>query len=117
MDDVIDYTSDVETMGKNLGDDLAEGKPTLPLIYAQQQGTPAEQAFIRTVIEQGAQGERIDIDAVLAILKRTEALAYCQNKAQGEADKAVAEITHAFAPSIERDALCALAQLAVNRQQ
>jgi len=53
VDDVLDYSGDAQEIGKNLGDDLAEGKPTLPLIYAMQHGSPAQAELVRTAIEQG----------------------------------------------------------------
>ena len=66
IDDLLDYQGDAETMGKNVGDDLAEGKPTLPLIHAMRQGTPAQAALIRQAITDGGL-ERLD--EVLAIVR------------------------------------------------
>ena len=53
IDDVLDYRADREALGKNLGDDLAEGKPTLPLIYALKAGSPEQRAVVRSAIEKG----------------------------------------------------------------
>ncbi|HXN15171.1 MAG TPA: polyprenyl synthetase family protein, partial [Usitatibacter sp.] len=67
IDDVLDYSGDLHETGKNLGDDLAEGKPTLPLIYAMRAGTKEEQALIRHAIERGG---KADLDAVVAVIRR-----------------------------------------------
>ena len=90
VDDVLDYSGNAQEIGKNLGDDLAEGKPTLPLIYAMQHGTPEQAAVIRAAIEQG------DINRfaeVLQIVQQTGALDYTRQQAQREADLARAELT------------------------
>jgi octaprenyl-diphosphate synthase len=91
IDDVMDYRSSSEQMGKNVGDDLAEGKPTLPLIYAMAQGTEAQATVVRTAIEKGGRGM---IDEVQAILKQTEALEYTEKMAQQQAELAIAELVH-----------------------
>ena len=65
-DDVLDYVSDAATMGKNVGDDLAEGKPTLPLIHVMQHGTPEQAALVRGAIEHGG---RDDFSAVLTAIQ------------------------------------------------
>ena len=73
IDDLLDYTADPEVSGKNLGTDLAEGKPTLPLLYAMQKGSEAQRALIRDAIANG----RVDrIDAVLETVEATGAIPY-----------------------------------------
>jgi octaprenyl-diphosphate synthase len=112
VDDVLDYSGNAEEIGKNLGDDLAEGKPTLPLIYAMQHGTPAQAQVIREAIEQG------DINRfaeVLQIVQQTGALDYTRQQAQLEADKAIAELS-AIADSQYKQSLVELAKLAASRQ-
>ena len=83
IDDVLDYSGDHAETGKNLGDDLAEGKPTLPLIYAMQHGTPEQSAVIRAAIERGGLDE---FRPVLAAIRDTGALDYARRQADGEAE-------------------------------
>lgn len=112
IDDVMDYTADAQEMGKNVGDDLAEGKPTLPLIHAMANGTEPEALMVREAIEK--MNGMDNLDAILAILERTGSLNYCFDKAQQEADLAVAAI--AVLPESEyKQALVALAYIAANR--
>ncbi len=85
MDDILDYEGNSEDIGKDVGDDLAEGKPTLPLIHALQQGTSAQQAIIRTAIEQG---DRDQITPILEIVRDTGALDYTRTQARLESEKA-----------------------------
>jgi octaprenyl-diphosphate synthase len=82
IDDALDYSGDAEALGKNLGDDLAEGKPTLPLIHAMRKGTTEERDLIRHAIQQGS-GEQLE--RILEIIQRTGALAYTQERAQHHA--------------------------------
>lgn len=89
IDDVMDYSSSSEQMGKNVGDDLAEGKPTLPLIYAMQQGTAEQAVVITAAIEKGGYDH---IDEVQAIIQQTGALAYTEKMAQLQAQLAIAEL-------------------------
>jgi octaprenyl-diphosphate synthase len=91
MDDVLDYSGDAGAIGKNLGDDLAEGKMTLPLIRALALGTAAEAATIRHAIEGG--GRLTDFAPVLAVLERTGALAYARERAADEARLAATSVT------------------------
>lgn len=86
IDDVLDYDGDAEEMGKNLGDDLREGKATLPLIIAMQRGTADEQATIRQAIETGGTGQLADI---VAIVRKTGALQATRDAAAAEAQRAV----------------------------
>lgn len=112
VDDLLDYTSNSETMGKQAGDDLAEGKPTLPLLYAMWHGNPDESALLRQAIEQG--NGRDLLDQVLDIMKRTGALAYTRDCALKEAALAQEQLI-ALPDTPYRDALYALADIAVER--
>ena len=86
IDDVLDYDGDASEMGKNLGDDLREGKATLPLIIAMQRGNPAEQQLIRQAIEAGQTEQLPDI---IAIVRQTGALQATREAAAVEAERAV----------------------------
>lgn len=86
IDDVLDYAGDAAVMGKNLGDDLREGKTTLPLIAAMQRGTDAERATIQTAIETG---DISMLDAVVAIVHTTGALDVAKASARAEAERAI----------------------------
>ncbi|PMH39867.1 octaprenyl diphosphate synthase [Vibrio sp. 10N.286.49.B3] len=112
IDDVMDYTADGKEMGKNVGDDLAEGKPTLPLLYAMRHGTPEQSAMIREAIEKANGMEKLD--AILAAMKETGSLEYTEQKAQQEADKAIAQLS-VLPESEYKQALVTIANLAVNR--
>lgn len=111
MDDLLDYDGDAHAMGKNPGDDLAEGKPTLPLIYALQHGTDEQQALIRTAIEQGG---RDNIVAVIEAVQGCGALEYTETKAREYAAKAV-DCLKLLPASEYRDAMADLANFAVVR--
>ena len=111
IDDVLDYSGDNKTTGKNVGDDLAEGKPTLPLIYAIQHGNAAEAALIRKAIEEGGLGE---LQQVIAAIRRTDALDYTRRQAESEARAASAALA-ASPNSEQRDYLLQLADFAVTR--
>ena len=87
IDDVLDYAGDSEVMGKSLGDDLREGKATLPLIAAMQRGTAPERALVRQAIEQGSEDQ---LGAVIEIVRRTGALDVARQAAGAEAARAVA---------------------------
>ena len=111
IDDVLDYNGDEAHTGKHVGDDLAEGKPTLPLIIAMQRGDEATVAMIRRAItEQDAS----DIEAICAAIEHTGALAYTAHLAQAEADRAKQAIA-AVPDSPFKEALLALADVAVAR--
>ncbi len=112
VDDVLDYSADEAQTGKHLGDDLAEGKPTLPLIYAMQHGTPEQAAVVRHAIEEGDVGE---FDEVLQIIHATGALDFTRQQAMREAEAACAAIT-ALADSKYRQCLLELADFAATRQ-
>jgi octaprenyl-diphosphate synthase len=114
IDDVMDYTADGKEMGKNVGDDLAEGKPTLPLLHAMRNTSPDNAALIRGAIE-NANG-MAHLDDILTIMRQTRSLEYTTQKALDEADKAIAELS--ILPASEyKDALVTLAHLAVKRSK
>ncbi len=87
IDDILDYTGDAAVMGKSLGDDLREGKTTLPLIAAMQRGTPEQSRLIQTAIETGAVAM---LDEVVGIVRSTGALDVARTAAKGEAERAMA---------------------------
>ena len=110
-DDVLDYSGDAAAMGKNLGDDLAEGKPTLPLIYTVNHGSPEQQAVVKAAIKQGG----LDHEAeVLAAVKSCGALDYTIDKATVFIDKAI-ECLNILPESQYREAMKELAQFAIAR--
>jgi len=111
IDDVLDYSASPEEIGKNIGDDLAEGKPTLPLIHAMRHGNAEQAALIRNAIEHGG---RDAISQVTAAIESTGAIAYTARSAQHEAEKALASL-HVVPASAYRDAMYALAEFAVKR--
>ncbi|KWU02145.1 octaprenyl diphosphate synthase [Vibrio toranzoniae] len=114
IDDVMDYTADGKEMGKNVGDDLAEGKPTLPLLYAMHNAAPVQASMIREAIEKANGMERLD--DIMSVMKKTGSLEYTTNKAYEEADKAIAELS--VVPDSEyKQALITLAHLAVKRSK
>ncbi len=111
IDDVLDYSSDPSVIGKNVGDDLAEGKPTLPLIHAMRCGLPAQVAAVRRAIEAGGLDE---LPAVLEAIRDTGALDYARERARAEARLASAEL-QGLAPSRQREYLIQLSDFAVTR--
>ena len=111
VDDALDYGAAGREIGKNLGDDLAEGKPTLPLIRAMGQSSPATREMLREAIQNGGT-ERID--EVLSVIESTDALAYTARLASDEATKAK-QALDAVPPSAYRSALVALADFSVDR--
>ncbi|QBQ63965.1 octaprenyl diphosphate synthase [Actinobacillus indolicus] len=112
VDDILDYSANAEQLGKNIGDDLAEGKPTLPLLHAMRSSNPQQAALIREAIEQG--GKREALDEILAIMAEHKSLDYTMERAKQEAQKAVDAI--AILPESEyKQALISLAYLSVDR--
>jgi octaprenyl-diphosphate synthase len=111
IDDALDYKANQEDLGKNLGDDLAEGKPTLPLIYAIQKGTPSEAAIITDAIKNG---NRDAFNEVYEVVQRTQAIAYTERCADQEAQKAIDALS-VLAGSEYKDALMSLAKFSVQR--
>lgn len=111
IDDVLDYSGAEAETGKHLGDDLAEGKPTLPLIYVMQNGTTEQADCVRQAIENGG---RDDFPAVLAAIRATNALEHTQKQAKAEADRAISAI-EPLPPSPYKNSLLELALFAVAR--
>ena len=111
IDDALDYGSSGVDIGKNIGDDLAEGKPTLPLIRAMQVGTPEVSALIREVIEEGGVDR---VDEVIKAIQSTDAIEYTANLAREEA-RLAKEALEALPASAYRDALAAVADFSVDR--
>ncbi len=111
IDDVLDYSGAEAETGKHLGDDLAEGKPTLPLIYVMQNGTAEQADCVRKAIENGG---REDFPAVLAAIRATNALEHTKKKAEAEARRA-AEAIQCLPASTYKDSLLELSSFAVAR--
>ncbi len=111
IDDVLDYSGDQTETGKNVGDDLAEGKPTLPLIYVMAHGNAGQAAVVRRAIEEGGVGE---LEAVVRAIRETGALDYTRSQAKAEAEAACAAIAH-LPGSTYKDSLIELADFAVTR--
>ncbi|MFM8738351.1 MAG: polyprenyl synthetase family protein, partial [Betaproteobacteria bacterium] len=111
MDDLLDYDGQTEALGKNVGDDLREGKPTLPLLLAMKNGSPAERDLVRQAIENG-EVERLP--EVVAVVRRTQALEGTRQAAQGEADLALAAL-QALPASVWREELARLVRLSTQR--
>src|SRR5438874_11114060 len=109
---VLDYSGDATAIGKSLGDDLAEGKPTLPLIHAMRAGAPAEQAVVRRAILGGG---RDDFAGVFAAIRRCGSLDYARAAAQREADAALAALAPLPQSEFKRS-LLELASFSVVRQ-
>ena len=111
IDDVLDYSGDASVIGKNLGDDLAEGKATLPLIHAMTRGTPEERQIVRHAITEGGLQ---DFAAIHATIESTGALAYSRQVAAAEGQRASAAL-HLLPDSNHKDSLLQLATFAVRR--
>jgi len=111
IDDVLDYSASSEEMGKNVGDDLAEGKPTLPLIYAMRNGTEEQAAVVRKAIEDG--GHDL-IEPVTEAIQATGAIAYTEQVARDEANRAIACLA-SLPDSPYKEAMIVLAEFSVNR--
>jgi Geranylgeranyl pyrophosphate synthase len=111
VDDALDYMASPEALGKNLGDDLAEGKPTLPVIYALAHSPAEESAVLRAAIENGALDE---LPRITKLIGSSGGLEYTARMAQQEKDRAVAALA-GVPHSPYRDALASLAEFAVAR--
>lgn len=111
MDDLLDYQGDAETLGKNVGDDLAEGKPTLPLIVAMRQGTPEQAQLVRTAIQKGGLE---DLAAIGEAVRDSCALAYTSDKARDYAEQAITCLD-VLPNSVYKNAMADLARFAVER--
>ncbi|MFZ4528516.1 MAG: octaprenyl diphosphate synthase [Undibacterium curvum] len=111
IDDVLDYSGNADDIGKNVGDDLREGKPTLPLIYLMKNGSDAERQLVRTCIEQGDESQ---FNAILQAITDSGALEYTRNKAVTAAELARQSVAD-LPESAYKSALLALTQFAVTR--
>jgi octaprenyl-diphosphate synthase len=111
IDDALDYRGDAEELGKNIGDDLAEGKPTLPLIHALRHAGAREAAMIRRAIEGGGTEEQ---QSIRTVIENTGGLDYTAELAGREVGKALAALADVPA-SPYRDALAGLARFAASR--
>jgi octaprenyl-diphosphate synthase len=111
VDDLLDYDGNSDELGKNVGDDLREGKPTLPLLLAMERSDAAQRALIRHAIEEG---ELQKLPEILRIVRDTGALDATRQAAQAEADKARATL-EALPPSRAKDALLELCDRAIHR--
>ncbi|WNN44811.1 MULTISPECIES: octaprenyl diphosphate synthase [Winslowiella] len=113
IDDLLDYSADGQTLGKNVGDDLSEGKPTLPLLHAMQHGNAEQAAMIRKAIEEG-NGRHL-LEPVLETMRQHGSLEWTRARAEQEADKAISAL-QALPESPWRSALEALAHMSVQRE-
>ena len=111
IDDVLDYAGDANEIGKNVGDDLREGKPTLPLIYLMENGTPEQRELVRSCIEQG---DEQHFDTILAAITSSGALDYTRQQAETAAQRA-AEAIADLPDSVYKESLLQLADFSVNR--
>ncbi|WP_394778438.1 octaprenyl diphosphate synthase [Undibacterium sp.] len=111
IDDVLDYSGNAIDIGKNVGDDLREGKPTLPLIYLMKNGTPEQRELVRTCIEQGDESQ---FNAILTAITQSGALDYTKEEAHKAAASAAAAVA-SLKDSPFKDALLALSNFAVDR--
>ena len=112
IDDTLDYDASPEELGKNLGDDLAEGKPTLPLIYAMQKCSPAERKMIRLAIQEGG---LVKLDEIQVVIHSTGALKYTTMRAREAADMAINALA-GIPETVYKQALIAIADFAVKRR-
>jgi octaprenyl-diphosphate synthase len=111
IDDVLDYAGDAAEIGKNVGDDLREGKPTLPLIYLMEHGTSAQRELVRNCIEQG---DEQHFDAILAAITTSGALDFTRREAEAAARRA-AEAIAGLPDSEYKQSLLQLCTFAVDR--
>lgn len=113
VDDTLDYEGDAEALGKNVGDDLAEGKPTLPLIYAMANGRAEDSALIADAIRQGSAEH---LERIVAVVKSSGGLQYTHNKAQQYSEEAIGHLQHLPENSYTQ-AMLDLAKFAVARDR
>ena len=109
VDDALDYDSNRDQLGKNIGDDLAEGKPTLPLIHALHRSSSSEQILIRDAIENGG---RDQIDTIIEAVKSSGAIAYTMQRARQASDQAIAALSR-IPGSVYKNSLIDLARFSV----
>lgn len=111
VDDALDYTGDAATLGKNVGDDLAEGKPTLPLIHAMSKGTPAQAELIAQAIRTG---DASQLPAILTVVQETGGITYTLERAKIEVAAALAQLETLPATSYS-NAMAEVARFALDR--
>lgn len=111
VDDLLDYQGDAATLGKNVGDDLAEGKPTLPLIYTMREGTAEQASLVRSAIQKGGIE---DLESIRAAVQASGALDYTAQLAREHAEQAIACLD-ALPDNAYRDALVELSRFSVAR--
>jgi len=118
IDDVLDYRSDPASRGKNLGEDLAEGKMTLPLIHALRNAGEADRGLIRNAILHAGEGAQRqgDLDRIIAAIDTSDGIGYTRRRAEAES-RAATEALDAVPASTYRDALARLAHIAVGRDR
>jgi octaprenyl-diphosphate synthase len=112
VDDALDYNASADELGKNLGDDLAEGKATLPLIYAMKKGSDDDKNLIRNAIIEGGLDQ---LERITAIIEATGALEYTAQRAQEAADTAIAALSE-VPDSAHKQALIAVAEFSIQRR-
>ncbi|UYZ84890.1 polyprenyl synthetase family protein [Entomomonas sp. E2T0] len=112
VDDLLDYRGSTDDLGKNVGDDLAEGKPTLPLIYAMKHGNVEQSAIVRKAIQKGGTDQ---LELISQIVQETGALDYTAQLARSYAEKAIAYLQSAIPDSKYKDALIELTEFSVAR--
>jgi octaprenyl-diphosphate synthase len=113
VDDILDYEGNPTDIGKNVGDDLREGKPTLPLIHLMQHGSELERSLVRQAIEQG---ETQEFDRILQAVQQSGALEYARDRAADETRAAQAALDH-FPASAFKDTLAQIAASALTRDR
>jgi octaprenyl-diphosphate synthase len=111
MDDALDYTGDAATLGKNVGDDLAEGKPTLPLIYAMRKGTPAQSELVAATIRKG---DASQLPAILEIVQTTGGMDYTLDCAKQHVAQALGLLDE-FPANAYTQAMQQLAEFSISR--
>ncbi|WP_024462506.1 polyprenyl synthetase family protein [Marinimicrobium sp. LS-A18] len=111
VDDALDYQGDAEALGKNVGDDLAEGKPTLPLIYAMQTGTPDQKALVASAIRAG---DTTKLPEILRIVEETGAMEYTLERARAQVASARAQLA-ALPENAYTQAMAEVAEFALAR--
>src|SRR5690606_4430696 len=112
VDDALDYAAKPEELGKNIGDDLAAGKPTLPLIYALDNGSAAERHMIREAIETGGTP---NLTSIQLAIESSGGLRYTAERARVEAETAITALAP-ITPTKYREGLTGLAQFAIHRR-
>jgi octaprenyl-diphosphate synthase len=112
IDDILDYEGDPAETGKNVGDDLAEGKPTLPLIFILQNGSATQKQQVQRAISEKSADE---LDSIVAAVKQSGALDYCRDAAQ-KCSQAAIHALQPLPPSAHKDALSKLCELALQRK-